>query len=404
MRKAFILILICMSLLVLSSCKEKTIAGQIGSEAWATMPALTYGSMENAQLAVLDWNCGRLEATSDHRMVESSNGYYYLSMGRIFYADKADLSVWVPVCSKPDCDHLSVDCRALASSNSIAAQNGRLYFSDMGNLSDSAYAGSYIVSTAADGTDKQLAYAIDDMFLAEENMTRDFIFDGAWLYYLQTIDTQGNTIQTLYRITEMGMHSVDAPLNAPTTGPYTAKSIFLLRGDPYLYWNALSDTKLLRYDNEQLIESIEISRLPKDGGYISGNIMREFVNGDGYYDTNLQTGERTKVSEVRLKAGGSVILLPNCVVESTLFDRARTKDIEAALEIFDGQNWHTVQIPDEFQNAEQGNFLTVLGIGSDGILFAWQNMKTMSMYTEIYRVALDSDNWTLEYSGTVRFP
>lgn len=47
----------------------------------------------------------RCAETSEYHMAETEQGFYMMSGGYLYYADKTDVSKWMPVCSKPNCTH-----------------------------------------------------------------------------------------------------------------------------------------------------------------------------------------------------------------------------------------------------------------------------------------------------------
>ena len=96
-----------LALLLLCGCAPKENEPDLGSQVWEA-PALTFGVMEHEKLEVLPWNSGRCEATSFESMAETRLGYYMPGVSSLLYADKVNLSNWVPVCNKPNCSHTSM--------------------------------------------------------------------------------------------------------------------------------------------------------------------------------------------------------------------------------------------------------------------------------------------------------
>lgn len=60
------------------------------------------------------------------KMLETETGYYLIHNTMLFYADKSDLSRWVPVCAKPDCQHNDSGCYAVLVDR-IWMSGGRLF-------------------------------------------------------------------------------------------------------------------------------------------------------------------------------------------------------------------------------------------------------------------------------------
>ena len=120
-----VLLLVCV---LFCACGAEGDADSMGSEVWETMPALTYGEMDSEKLQILEWNNGRCEATSKDATVETENGYY-MFIGSTFlqYADKNNLSNWLPVCNKPNCLHQDQACNAYTASLAIVIKDNRIY-------------------------------------------------------------------------------------------------------------------------------------------------------------------------------------------------------------------------------------------------------------------------------------
>lgn len=70
-----------------------------------TAEPTTAVSVETTKLAVLPWDCGRANETSGNILWEVEQGYYLEYGYMLYYADKSDLSQWIPVCTKADCEH-----------------------------------------------------------------------------------------------------------------------------------------------------------------------------------------------------------------------------------------------------------------------------------------------------------
>jgi len=94
-------------------------------------------------------------------------------------------------------------------------------------------------------------------------------------------------------------------------------------------------------------------------------------------------------------------------VESTMLTRhsfdQRTAGMTHSLEIFDGQQWHTVALPKELQNNDT-MYLLVQAVTSDSILFLCQDEESIYNIrgtTDLYRIDLTKDTWELEFIAQV---
>lgn len=389
--------------MLLCGCTQAGEKGGLGSEVWVESAPLNWGTLESEKLEVLQWNCGRLEETGWHAMVETENGYYYTLGGRIFYADKDKIDNWVLLCNDPKCDHFEVQCSSFSQSGLIAAKDGRLYFLESAGRSPHLYqnpgAGFYIVSTAPDGKDKRMAGLMKDVFTVNDAYMWTAWLDGVWLYYVEDIDERGNSIKTLYAASEDGTWSFQAPEDAAGSYPYSN----IIRGDPWFYWRTWSEKHLIQLRDGELIEGMDISLMPDHGGYISGNILRMFETNDGYYDVNTETGEKVKLAPAQLENSASVILSPNCIIESTLFGLVRNNRTEYAMEVFDGERWRSVDLPEEWLSASKNSFLVVRGVSSDAIILAGRDFLNGNNET-LYRIPLGGETLRLEYCAAIEMP
>ena len=103
----------------------------------------------------------RCAETSEYHMAETEQGFYMMSGGYLYYADKTDVSKWMPVCSKPNCTHdgNTEGCDAALGGRGFRLQNGRVYF----YASYSFYGGDggvALASISAGGGDRRLEKAI----------------------------------------------------------------------------------------------------------------------------------------------------------------------------------------------------------------------------------------------------
>ena len=146
------------------------------------------------------------------------------------------------------------------------------------------------------------------------------------------------------------------------------------------------------------------------GSYISGDTLRFFRSGEGYYDRNLESGEEIFLAPACLENSESCVLLPNCIIESTLLFPAsrenRTPGMEHSLVYFDGECWCEVQLPKELKQAGSSVILTPLAITSDSILFyCMDSTPTSATYSvKLYYISLNAEEKTLEYMATIVTP
>ena len=163
------------------------------------------------------------------------------------------------------------------------------------------------------------------------------------------------------------------------------------------YINDFTGSSLFYRVAGDTLEPVDLSGLETGGAYLAGNVLRCFKQNDGYYDVDLTTREEIRLADARMENSHCQIVLPNCIVESTLLTglslKDRTEGMTHALEIFDGENWHSVTLPPELKDAEENVFIYVTAVTSDSILFQCGGMGADRPF---YRIKLDSGDLTLE--------
>ena len=405
--------IVCLVCLMLGGCKDNTtpkVTANYESE-------LLFGVFEAEKLKVLPWNSGRSESTTAHRVAEVESGYYFLYDLYLYYADKTDLTNWVLVCGKPNCEHykynentgyvdLMEDCYAQMDGEWIVWQDGRLYYTEYrGNFDvpiKSKGMGNLIVSVAPNGADKKFAYAIEDALILSEGIAGGRLIGDQWIQSKSEIDVDGNTVSRMFVLDKEGEREIEIPSDAKIE-IYACHDFFLC-GDPYFECNGISSTKLLTIQNGELF-GFDKKYVPETGGYISGTTLRIFKEDKGYFDIDVTTGKQVKVADNRLKDSTGMILAPNCVVESTLFSFNRKNRTEAgAIEVFDGESWRSVQLPKEWQNPGSDHWLHILGITSDSIWLYGRNEEDFyggwGFPSDLYRIPLDKEELVMEYCFT----
>ncbi len=383
--------------------------------------ALTYGVFEAEKLKVLPWNSGRSESTTAHKVAEVENGYHYLHDLYLLYADKTNLSNWVLVCGKPNCEHYKYNkdtdyvdlvegCHAQMDGEWIVWQDGRLYYTEYrGNFDvpiKSKGMGNLIVSVAPNGADKKFAYAIEDALILSEGIAGGRLIGDQWIQSKSEIDIDGNTVSRMFVLDKEGEREIAIP--SDTKIEIYSCYDFFLRGDPYFECNGLSSTKFLSLRREELV-GFDKKYVPETGGFISGTTLRIFKENKGYFDIDVTTGKQVKVADNRLKNSTGMILAPNCVVESTLFSFNRKNRTEAgAIEVFDGESWRSVRLPEEWQNPGTDHWLHMLGITSDSIWLYGRDEEDFyggwGYPSDLYRIPLDKEELVMEYCFTFPIP
>ena len=139
------------------------------------------------------------------------------------------------------------------------------------------------------------------------------------------------------------------------------------------------------------------------GSYLSGEVLRIYRPGDGYYDVNLATGQETKALDSQLEDAWGWQLTERYAVESTLLSRplAHQKDPvdrEQAMTLYDGERWRPVALPEELARGPLFQNLRPVAVTSEGIFF----QAKLQDQRRLYQVKLDGD--TLQMTFLFAFP
>ena len=413
--KRFLCMLFAMALLLSGCAAEETpqetlkisdliqeTPGQ--SNVWKDAPPLNPGQLEYDRLEVEPWYCGRLEFTGGGRWAETELGYYYYDSGTslLKYADKSDLSKWVPVCNKPTCSHTQtvLGCNAVLGGNSFLIRAGRIYFStDSGGKGEETYieegSACVIASRALDGTELRMEYYIEDTIMPNGGMSSNLLTSNHWILTSSVFNPDGTYTNRVYRRTET---SLEILAESTTTEQklYLTGDFMLLDG--MVYGVALGDAffcsdllaeqrgdpfnSIYRYVNGQL-QLLDITGYERQARYLSGNTLRLYRPNDGFYDLDLTTRQEVKVSDCQLPDSKGTLVLPNCITERT----------DEKFLLFDGKSWREIQIPEELQ----GQNWYIEAVASDRILFT----RYESGKRHLAQVMLGRDTLVLEYCGRI---
>lgn len=410
-RKIILILIVCLVSLVFSGCRKEPGVGATGSDIWEEFPALTYGVMEYEKLEALPWNSGRCEATSFYTMAETENGIYMLDEGfqKLFFADKTDLTNWVMVCNQPECEHWqSVNCNATMHSRSFFIRGERIFYEQLTgsyDLYQSKAMGKIIASMAQDGTDRKLEFVLEDALLSTAGTSHTLLTPQHWLYSTCSLSMDGSMKTRFFRVTQDGTeeYPIEQSLNNTNTGIYWIGKQYYLYGDAYFDIALLdndglpSAAKAYRFNGDE-IATLDMALLFKKGqyagGYVSDDVLRTFRVNEGYYDQRIQTGETVQLAAARLENGGAFMVLPNCVIETTLHPIAtsfHTEGIKHGMEFFDGQTWKTVSLPPELVSAGQNDYLSVMTVTSDSIIFRLHKDGDIGKTIQLYGMSIESD-------------
>ena len=264
------------------------------------------------------------------------------------------------------------------------------YYSEL-NPDPENIRGNAIYSKALDGTDTRMEFRHDAMELSTMGGGSSGYEQGSRysIVILNTMGADGLENLSVLLMTAQGAKIVYQEQGEDLNAGHWDSPFY---GDDAFYVYAMG-RDLLRLEGEELIP-IDVSAYEANGGYLSGNFLRQFRPGDGYYDVNLETGEEVKLCDPQLESSVARVMLPNCVFEYNL--NATDLDVNAPREmrIFDGTQWRTVQLPEELQYQQIPREFAFSRIGSDRIFFIAVGIGS-------YQIMLDRDELTMELCGSV---
>ncbi len=415
--RKYVVIFLCLFLLAPSGCKREFEVGRTDSTIWENMPAITYGVMEYERLNVVPWYSGRAEATSLNRMAETETGYYQSYQATLYYADKVDYTNWLPVCSSPDCDHISF-CDAEVVANQFIIRNNRIIYeantSSYPHLYSEEKNGSMLISMTKNGKDKQLEYVLEDALIPSAGYAGSLLTADCYITWGSALESDGSLSLKAFYVTEENVFQLCNEKGLEPDRAYgnfhLAARKINLRGDPYIYdaVTALPEISIFRFEGEEKIK-LDVTQLSSNGSYISGSILRYFMPNDGYYDRNIETGEEVRLADARLSDSTCDIVLPNCIIESNFLGsssvQTRPDNIVPAIEIFDGEVWHSITLPKELEKIERSTWLSVLGVTSDSIFLGCRDSdKFDTTGLRVYRIEFGAAKWQLEFQCEILPP
>ena len=412
MKNIFKLFVVLLTVVILlPGCAEEEIPAGLESQVWETAPALDYGVMEYEPLEVLPYYSGRCEFTSKNTWAESDMGYYYANSSYLYYADKVDLNKWVPVCNQPNCNHITQSrCAAKVYLPRFVIHDGRIYHETFGGIypnpaNPNGDNGLVLVSMTVSGADKKYAYGLTDVLSSGGGRAETRLNDQCWMYYAEELNPNGTYTVKLFCVDDAGVRMLFEKNYDQETMDEIEKSEYSflsgeLFGERYYRYQTLVPDQWFKMEADGY-RYLDASLISSYGGYIAGTTLRTFRPNDGYYDINTETKEEVKLTNNRLQDSESVILLPNCIIESTLFHD--NFEGQQAMIIFDGKTWHDVELPNELKQVVGVNSFSVETVASDSIIFSVNEMDFGASQNGrvLYSISLKEKTWVLKYLTTI---
>ena len=398
-------LLAALLLVMLAGCQEEVPAEPEPSESqlWETMPALTYVQMEYEKLKVEPWYCGRAEATGGNVWAEVKSGYYLSFGGFLRYTDKAEVLNWVPLCSKPNCSHAGryPSCNAFINWDQFFIHDGRIYsvsqFAFYRDLITVNGDGLALFSKAMDGTDVRLEMLLEDAVVTNGGFLDSQIVGTYWIHGGEKLNADGSCTAFCYSYNIQD--KIAETLFYETYPDQNDVDINFLESDIHGDHTVISSVLGIDYQkiaNGQMVHTNAIA-YAKKGDYLSGSILRQFRSNEGYYDINLETGEEVHLADAQLKNSQSFIVLPNCIIETTLGSENHQEGDAHAMMLFDGESWRTVALPEELTQIYTLDMPFEMGVVTSDRIFI---MVYDSMYydrCDMYQIMLEDDELFLEY-------
>ncbi len=411
-----LLAVLCLIALLLAGCQQE-IPESSGSSATFTVDTAppVAGVLETAQLPILSWDSGRAACTGGYFAAETANGFFLEYMAKLYYADKSDLSNWVVVCAKPECEHEVGDSRCGAHlAGAFLLKDQRIYY--MTNKGMGLEKGEtmpddvapYIASMALDGTDKREEYLLG----TPEGYTRSssgggtaFLMGSYALESAHYLNQSGTYDLWLTAVDEAGGFILFTDTQEEVTSHCRSwRHMGHIFGDE-AFGSLMMDSSFsvaFRLKDRELT-STDLSGLPWYGSYLSGNTLRVFKSGEGYYAVDLTTREEMKLAGQQLENSWACIVLPNCIFESDILgaDSMENRTTEGAysFKFFDGKIWWDVALPEEIAGMREDSYLELMTLGSDRAIFLLVQGKGMEMKLYPYQLLLGTDQPTLEAIG-----
>lgn len=413
----YILALLMILTLLPGCTEEETLPAPIGSQYWEHYPSLAANSLNSDPLTVQSWNCGRLEATSYETMAETETGYYLVYMNRLFYADKTDLANWVPICNQPDCKHTEAGgCPSFTLSERIVVKDNRIFTTVNSGTYPEIYNDNFavvVMSFLGNGTDPKLEYVLEEGVYHDSAAIHALLYSDQMLYNSVALQRDGSWIGYLYRVTPEGVQKLAEVENFDRNGLVISTPTEIVNGVNLFQTTLLDSTgRIFYYYENGILKNFDILSLPGVGGYLSNGTIRYMNTGDGYYDLNLETGEKTFLEKSRMENSKGQVLLPNCIIETTLIGNNTTQgnviDELHKMELYDGNQWKTVTLPRELENSNENLTISIMGVASDRILIACRDSRYQTAEYgycfSVYQILLDAQDLALTYCADISLP
>ena len=303
---------------------------------------------------------------------------YFIHDNVLFYADKTDLTCWIPVCTKPNCKHNKYSCFAVRISY-MWLENGKLFGSTSSTdceISELGLDGSFrnVVYTDPfmDTTSGRSAMEVarwDSYCLLTSRMETD----GSWTNSVLQLQESGSTI--LYSANYPGQDFITTfagalNLSNSIRGDYLFESRIPLDGSEDPDRENWLERSFERYYQicEGSIREITIGdNCSFYGAYLDGDSLYHFHPNDGFYYRDLSTGKEAKLADAAYTDSYGFCIDGSLMLEMTMGVPGTDGTAETVqLRYFDGTDWHEPDVPDTWGT---NDWFSLIAAGSDRIFF-----------------------------------
>lgn len=363
--------------------------------------SLIEGNQDNEKASLASDICAQ---TSNGFMAETEEGYYYLCVGRLYYADKSDLTNWVIVCNDPNCPHNNDTCSAHITSG-FRLQDGRVesvrnpWEFDTKNEDEGRDA---VYSMARDGSDLRLEYEIEGTRMKNGGASLEYVLEDQILVANSQMQTDGTYKNIILQVSDQGTRTLYSGQSEELTSvPFLSASMNGMRGDLAVFVKFLAGEDLFqhlyRITESGFVEIENICNYDLNGAYLTGDRLLHFVPDDGYYETDLKTEKSQKRMDAQLTNSRAYHLTEQYIVETNLY--AQNTQGTPEMSFYDGANWHTVVLPAEL-TTEQGISLWPVAVATDRIFFS---ADVVNGVYNLYYMLLESEEPILTLCGELEY-
>lgn len=141
----------------------------------------------------------------------------------------------------------------------------------------------------------------------------------------------------------------------------------------------------------------DIGAYERLGAYLSGDTLYRFVTNDGYYRTDLTTGESARIRDAQLTDSYAFHMTEKYIVETNLFYGFDPETPE--IRIWDGTGWHSASLPDNIWPGKEAYF-SPFAISTEHLFITIGE----GMTTRLYCIRLTDETYTLTPCGEFELP